>query len=195
MHPDYRVAGVNDRIPEGYPGDISREWATRGENVGAWVKLSWDAPQGISRILLVDRPNSLDQVTAGAIEMSDGTRIEVTTPLPDDGARPGVHLVSGGFVRAGIMQKADDSLSAAWLPYVRVADAKAAVEKARAAGGTVLREPVSMQRLACPRHQPQQPQQSHYDETTYPATLVLVAEGSHASLCRVPEHLRLGRFR
>jgi predicted enzyme related to lactoylglutathione lyase len=67
-------------------------------------------------------------------------------PLPDDGARQGVHLVSGGFVRAGIMHKEDDRLSTAWLPYVRVADAKAAVEKARAAGGKVLREPVGMKR-------------------------------------------------
>jgi uncharacterized protein len=67
-------------------------------------------------------------------------------PLPDDGARRGVHLVSGDFVRAGIMQKADDRLSTVWLPYVRVVDAKAAVEKARAAGGTVLREPVGMKR-------------------------------------------------
>jgi len=67
-------------------------------------------------------------------------------PLPDDGAPRGVHLVSGDFVRAGIMQKADDRLSTVWLPYVRVVDAKAAIEKARAAGGTVLREPVGMKR-------------------------------------------------
>jgi len=67
-------------------------------------------------------------------------------PLPDDGRVSGVHLVSGGFVRAGIMHKEDDRLSTTWLPYVRVVDAKAAVEKARAAGGKVLREPVGMKR-------------------------------------------------
>lgn len=67
-------------------------------------------------------------------------------PLADDNPRKGVHLVSGGFIRAGIMHKEDNRLSTAWLPYVRVVDAKAAVEKARAAGGTVLREPVSMKR-------------------------------------------------
>jgi len=67
-------------------------------------------------------------------------------PLADDNPRQGVRLVSGGFVRAGIMHKEDDRLSTAWLPYVRVADAKAAVEKARAAGGKILREPVSMKR-------------------------------------------------
>jgi predicted enzyme related to lactoylglutathione lyase len=67
-------------------------------------------------------------------------------PLADDNPRQGVRLVSGGFVRAGIMHKEDDRLSTAWLPYVRVADAKVAVEKARAAGGKVLREPVGMKR-------------------------------------------------
>jgi hypothetical protein len=44
------------------------------------------------------------------------------------------------------MHKEDDRLSTTWLPYVRVLDAKAAVEKARAAGGKVLREPVGMKR-------------------------------------------------
>ena len=67
-------------------------------------------------------------------------------PLADDNPREGVRLASGGFVRAGIMHKEDDRLSTAWLPYVRVVDAKAAVEKVRAAGGKVLREPVSMKR-------------------------------------------------
>ena len=67
-------------------------------------------------------------------------------PLPDTGPRHGVHLVSGGYVRAGVMQKAGARDSAVWLPYVRVADAKAAADKARAAGGKVLREPVSIGR-------------------------------------------------
>jgi uncharacterized protein len=52
----------------------------------------------------------------------------------------GVHLVSGGFVRAGIMQKNDARDSAVWLPYLRVADAGRR-HKARAAGGKVIREP------------------------------------------------------
>ena len=67
-------------------------------------------------------------------------------PLPDDRLRHGVHLVSGDYVRAGVMQKADARDSAVWLPYVRVADAKAAADKAGAAGGKVLREPVSIGR-------------------------------------------------
>ncbi len=64
--------------------------------------------------------------------------------LPEGGARSGAHLVSGGYIRAGVMQRQDPSVSTIWLPYVRVADAAAAVEKARAAGGTVLRAPVNL---------------------------------------------------
>jgi hypothetical protein len=67
-------------------------------------------------------------------------------PLHQEGLRNGVHLVSGGFVRAGIMQKKDMRDSSAWLPYLRVADAAATVSKARAAGGKVIREPVSLGR-------------------------------------------------
>ena len=67
-------------------------------------------------------------------------------PLQQEGLRKGVHLVSGGFVRAGIMQKKDARDSAVWLPYLRVADAAATVSKARAAGGKVIREPVSLGR-------------------------------------------------
>jgi hypothetical protein len=68
-------------------------------------------------------------------------------PLEQEGLRSGAHLVSGGYVRAGVMQKHDPRVSAVWLPYLRVADAKATADKARAAGGKVLREPVSMGRL------------------------------------------------
>ena len=67
-------------------------------------------------------------------------------PLQQEGLRKGVHLVSGGFVRAGIMQKKDARDSSVWLPYLRVADAVATVSKARAAGGKVIREPVSLGR-------------------------------------------------
>jgi len=66
--------------------------------------------------------------------------------MPDDGPRHGVRLVSGGYARAGILEKAKASATPVWLPYVRVADAKAATDRARAAGGKVLIEPVSLER-------------------------------------------------
>jgi predicted enzyme related to lactoylglutathione lyase len=61
-------------------------------------------------------------------------------------ARSGVHLVSGGYVRAGIMQKSDPKSTSVWLPYVRVADAKQAADAARAAGGQVVYEPAPLGR-------------------------------------------------
>ena len=68
-----------------------------------------------------------------------------TVPAGDtSSARSGVHLVSGGYVRAGIMQKRDPKTTSVWLPYVRVADAKKTAEVARQAGGRVLYEPVSL---------------------------------------------------
>jgi uncharacterized protein len=68
-------------------------------------------------------------------------------PLEQQGLRSGAHLVSGNYVRAGIMQKHDARVSAVWLPYLRVADAKAATDQARAAGGKVVREPVNLGRV------------------------------------------------
>lgn len=67
-------------------------------------------------------------------------------PLEQDGPRSGAHLVAGDYVRAGVMHLNDERATAVWLPYVRVADARDAVARARAAGGAVLREPVGIGR-------------------------------------------------
>ena len=67
-------------------------------------------------------------------------------PVQLDTLRNGAHLVSGSYARAGVMQKSDPRATPVWLPYVRVADVQGAVEEARAAGGKVLREPVSLGR-------------------------------------------------
>ncbi len=67
-------------------------------------------------------------------------------PLQNEGPRSGAHLVAAGYARAGVMRLNDERATAVWLPYVRVADAKAVADKARAAGGKVLREPVSIGR-------------------------------------------------
>jgi uncharacterized protein len=69
-----------------------------------------------------------------------------TLPIADDGPRSGVHLLAGGFARAGIMQKGSKKSSSTWLPYIRVTDAHASAAIAKAAGGTVLMEPITMNR-------------------------------------------------
>jgi len=67
-------------------------------------------------------------------------------PVQLDTLRNGAHLVSGSYARAGVMLKNDPRAASVWLPYVRVADVKDTSGKARAAGGKVLREPVSLGR-------------------------------------------------
>jgi predicted enzyme related to lactoylglutathione lyase len=67
-----------------------------------------------------------------------------TVPVTQERLSEGVHLVAGGYLRAGIMQKRDPRTSSTWLPYLRVADVSAAVARARTAGGRVLFEPKSV---------------------------------------------------
>ena len=82
-YPGYEPSGAIDGKVGGYPGVITEEWASNKESKGAWLKLAWDKPQTVDRILLFDRPNQYDYITAGELEFSDGTKISVGE-LPDD---------------------------------------------------------------------------------------------------------------
>ncbi|MFI1988307.1 PIG-L family deacetylase [Actinoplanes sp. NPDC020271] len=64
---------------------LTGEWVTAGETAGAWLDLRWPAPQRLDRVVLYDRPNPVDRITAGILRFSDGSRVEVG-PLPDGGA-------------------------------------------------------------------------------------------------------------
>jgi hypothetical protein len=80
----YRAEAAIDGIVGGYSEDISAEWASNGEKASATLRLSWDKPQIINRIWLFDRPNThADQITAGTLIFSDGSKITVGQ-LPDD---------------------------------------------------------------------------------------------------------------
>lgn len=85
----YSDEGALDGIVGGYPNDKSNEWSA-GATVGATLRLDWDAPQVVDRIVLYDRPNTTDQVTSGAITFSDGTTLDIGA-LPDD-AKTGLTL-------------------------------------------------------------------------------------------------------
>jgi len=89
-HPDYDSAGLTDGAVDGFPGDIHREWCTKGERDTATVRLTWSEQQSIDRVWLFDRRNDLDQVRSGMLFFSDGTSIKVGA-LPDD-ARQGVEI-------------------------------------------------------------------------------------------------------
>ena len=78
------AAKAIDGVIGGYPGDYTVEWATTGGGAGSWLKLTWSGPQTFDTIVLYDRPNSSDQITAGNIQFSDGSSIPVPT-LNNDG--------------------------------------------------------------------------------------------------------------
>jgi hypothetical protein len=73
----YSASGVNDNVVGGYPGNIIEEWASNGEKMGAWVKLTWNEPVTIDSIALWDRPNLIDQITSGTLTFSDGSSLTV----------------------------------------------------------------------------------------------------------------------
>jgi hypothetical protein len=85
-HPDYNASGATDGVVEGFPGDISREWASGGESATAMIRLTWPEAQSVDCVWLFDRPNNLDQITAGMLIFSDGSTIS-TSELPDDGKK------------------------------------------------------------------------------------------------------------
>ena len=74
------AAKAVDGVADGYagtPGDYTREWATNGQGVGAWLTLNWSAPYSVNRIVLFDRPNLADNITGATITFSDGSSITV----------------------------------------------------------------------------------------------------------------------
>ena len=83
------AAAATDASTDGWPGDQRKEWVTAGETVGAWLRLTWDRPTRMTRVLLWDRPNRNDQVRAGTLDFSDGSTLAVDA-LPNDGILPGV---------------------------------------------------------------------------------------------------------
>ena len=43
--------GATDGVIGGYPGDQSNEWSA-GVTFGAWLRLDWDTPQTVDRVVL-----------------------------------------------------------------------------------------------------------------------------------------------
>jgi LmbE family N-acetylglucosaminyl deacetylase len=74
-----------DGVADGYPGDYTHEWATQAQRTGAWLNLRWSTSRRINSIVLYDRPNPDDQVTAGMLTFSDNSSVPVG-PLNNDGS-------------------------------------------------------------------------------------------------------------
>ena len=86
VHPDYFALSAVDGVVGGFPNETRHEWASHGEHDTALLRLTWKQPQTIDRVWLFDRPNSLDQITAGMLVFSDGSTLTMGE-LPDDARR------------------------------------------------------------------------------------------------------------
>jgi len=73
-----------DGVIDGAPHDPAREWVTSNQLSGAWIQLGWPSPVSVAQVNLHDRPHSSENVLAGTLSFSDGTRIAVGA-LPSDG--------------------------------------------------------------------------------------------------------------
>jgi len=82
-----------DGVVDGAPGDATKEWATVGGRVGSFLRLDWGSAVTLTRVVLHDRPNSRDRVTAGTLTFSDGTKVSVGA-LPNGGAPLTVNFVA-----------------------------------------------------------------------------------------------------
>ena len=52
------------------------EWASLGEQT-PWIKLEWDQPVTIDRIVIYDRPNEADNANGGTFTFSDGSTLDM----------------------------------------------------------------------------------------------------------------------
>jgi hypothetical protein len=79
------AAKAVDGVIDGYPGDYTKEWATKSGRAGSWAQLAWAGPVTVNRVVLYDRPNTSDRVTGGTLTFSDGSTVSVPS-LTNNGA-------------------------------------------------------------------------------------------------------------
>ncbi|SCZ92524.1 BZ3500_MvSof-1268-A1-R1_Chr5-2g07942 [Microbotryum saponariae] len=86
---------ANDGKVSGYKEDGSgiwqQEWATEDQTVGAWLTLTWPSNVEINEVVLYDRPNLADHVTAGTLTFSSGAVVSFGA-LANNGSATSVAL-------------------------------------------------------------------------------------------------------
>ena len=82
---------VPQNISDGIIGvDNQGEWACKGERTSwgyielPWIRMEWEKPQTINRIVIYDRASEKEYIAGGKISFSDGTSIWVRQ-LPNNG--------------------------------------------------------------------------------------------------------------
>ena len=111
------AAKAVDGVIAGYPADPTREWATIGGKAGSYLKLAFPTAVTLNRVVLYDRPNANDQITAGTLTFSDGTTVPVPsldnagqattitfTDRPTTSLRLTVTTVSGTTLNVGLSE-------------------------------------------------------------------------------------------
>ena len=90
MGPATTAVQINDGAVVGYPavfidpGHVgSGEWVSN-QLAGAWAELSWTAPQQVTSVVIHDRPDTSENISAGTLTFSDGSSIAVGA-LPTNG--------------------------------------------------------------------------------------------------------------
>ena len=82
------AAKAIDGVIGGYPGNYEAEWATEGGKAGSTLTLKWSKSYSLDHVVLFDRPNTNDQITAGKLTFSDGSSVNFGS-LPNTGS-PGL---------------------------------------------------------------------------------------------------------
>ncbi len=70
---EYFGEGAVDGIVDLNTQINAHEWVSRGERETAMIRLSWDSPQTVRRVWLVDRPDPGEHITSGMLLFSDGS--------------------------------------------------------------------------------------------------------------------------
>jgi LmbE family N-acetylglucosaminyl deacetylase len=83
--PEQGAKRAIDGVISGYPTNPLAEWSSNGEKAGAWLRLDWSGSYTLDHVVLYDRPNSDDQITAGTLTFSDGSSVAFGS-LPNTGS-------------------------------------------------------------------------------------------------------------
>lgn len=74
----YFGEGAIDGVVDPESKNKLNEWISDEETSTAFVRLTWENPEKISKVWLFDRPDLKDQITSGKLIFSDGSTIQVS---------------------------------------------------------------------------------------------------------------------
>ncbi|GAA5983759.1 hypothetical protein JCM11641_001748 [Rhodosporidiobolus odoratus] len=94
--PEKAIDGVISGYTSDGNGDHTKEWASDHGGAGTWLTLTWPSAITANRIVLYDRPNLNDQITAATLTFSDGSSLAVPS-LNNDGSATALDFAARTF--------------------------------------------------------------------------------------------------